>query len=529
MKTIAFVPPLTNVGAPAFFWTLFRDLAAQGFPVTPRLPAEWLPPDSALWGKNPDGLPIELFDEHTPENYAAVVFFISPTWADVARVIRLREKFIVRGGPTQAWCSVQLNRGLPNGVDLAPLEKELRLLPFAVPYHFDLWLNAQKEGRAVEKSNTPLIATELATFFRQLPQAQDNSTAEHLQTLEIRIRTEVIRRSAAENVAPTELIDRVMAGELLEEKKTMPDETIKELRRRVLDHVLGLGRIEEFFRDSSVNEIMVNGTSALFIERDGNIESAPALSVDEVQWVVDRISGVAGRRLDAGRPYCDVRLKDGSRVHIALPPIAVEGPYITVRRFRSAIATMDDLLKRGTLNPEQAEHLRLSVEARKNILIAGNTGSGKTTLLNILSAWIPDQERIVTIEDAAELRLQNTHVVRLEARPANAEGSGEITIHELVINALRMRPDRLIIGECRGPEAIPMLQAMNTGHDGSMTTLHANSAQDALERLESMVLIGAPRWPTEIVRRQITTALDVVVYLKREGARRLLTDIVDLS
>lgn len=299
------------------------------------------------------------------------------------------------------------------------------------------------------------------------------------------------------------------------------------LRAGLINEVKGWGPLESLMTDTTVNEIMVNGPHCIYVERAGQIEKADVRFVDDRQLraVVDRMVGEAGRRVDTSVPLCDVRLANGARVNVVLPPLSVDGPVITIRRFRPDIRNIDDLLRLGSLTENQAGRLRRSVEKRANILITGNSGSGKTTLLNALSAFIDPADRIITLEDAAELRLRAPHVIRLETRPKNLEGTGEISMAALVINALRMRPDRLVVGECRGTEVIPMLQAMNTGHDGSMATLHANSAQDAVRRLESLMLVGAPDWPMAAVRQQIASGLDVVVHLRRTGAERKLVEI----
>lgn len=323
------------------------------------------------------------------------------------------------------------------------------------------------------------------------------------------------------------VIDRELGGFLSASAATVSLTERDGLRRQLRQELIGLGPIEPYFDDPAVSEIMVNGAGNIYVERHGRVERAPAVyaSEERLRLAISRIVGPAGRRVDASSPLCDVRLPDGSRANVVLPPVSVAGPVLTVRRFRPAFSTLADLIAAEALSKVQADRLGRAVTERRNILIAGNSGAGKTTLLNALSALIPDDERIITLEDAAELRLAKPHVVRLETRPPNAEGQGEITMRDLVVNALRMRPDRLIVGECRGPEAVPMLQAMNTGHDGSMTTLHANSAGEALSRLESMALMGAAHWPSEVVRRQIAAAIHLIVYVRRAGARRRVESI----
>ncbi len=338
-----------------------------------------------------------------------------------------------------------------------------------------------------------------------------------------------VERGRSSNVES--LIDEELASFLGASASVSTNDERDALRRQLRQELVGLGPIEPYFDDPMVSEIMVNGAGQIYVERGGRIERSAAVyaSEDRLRLAISRIVGPAGRRVDASSPLCDVRLPDGSRANVVLPPVSVGGPVLTVRRFRPAFQKLEDLVSVGALTPDQREQLTAAVHERRNILIAGNSGAGKTTLLNALAALIPDDERIITMEDAAELRIQKPHVIRLETRPPNAEGSGEITMRDLVINALRMRPDRLVVGECRGPEAVPMLQAMNTGHDGSMTTLHANSATEALARLESMTLIGAPHWPADVVRRQIAAAIHLIVYVRRTGAIRRVESIVHLD
>jgi pilus assembly protein CpaF len=298
------------------------------------------------------------------------------------------------------------------------------------------------------------------------------------------------------------------------------------LRREVVDEAVGLGPIETLLRDNDITEIMVNGFRNVYIERRGRIErTALRFASDrQVRLVIDRIIAPLGRRIDEASPMVDARMPDGSRVNAIIGPLAIDGPALTIRRFGSRRLGMDDLVGLGSLPHGFADFLRAAVEARLNVVVSGGTGSGKTTLLNALSSYIPRTERIVTIEDAAELALDQPHVVRLESRPANIEGTGSVAIRDLVRNALRMRPDRVVIGECRSGEALDMLQAMNTGHDGSLTTVHANAARDALSRIETMVLMAGFDLPVRAIREQIASALDIVVHVSRlrDGARRVL-------
>jgi len=298
------------------------------------------------------------------------------------------------------------------------------------------------------------------------------------------------------------------------------------LIREVHDDVLGLGPLEALLADKSVTEIMVNGPDKVYVERSGKLTLTPTRFKDEphLRRVIERIVTRVGRRIDESSPLVDARLEDGSRVNAIIPPLAVSGSTLTIRKFSTDPLKVADLVKMQSLSPEMAELLEACVLGRLNIIVSGGTGTGKTTLLNVMSSYIPETERILTIEDAAELQLKQSHVVTLEARPPNLEGRGRITIRDLVINALRMRPDRIIVGEVRGGEALDMLQAMNTGHDGSLTTLHANSARDSLRRLETMVLMSGMDLPLRAIREQIAYAIDCIVHLERQadGTRKVV-------
>ena len=306
------------------------------------------------------------------------------------------------------------------------------------------------------------------------------------------------------------------------------------VRREVVEEALGLGPLESLISDPDVTEIMVNGAANVFVERRGKIERTSKSFVDDrqVRLVIERIIAPLGRRIDESSPMVDARLPDGSRVNAIIAPLAVDGPTLTVRRFATRFR-VNELLEVGSITQPIADFLRAGVAARLNVLVSGGTGSGKTTLLNALSGFIPDSERIVTIEDAAELKLEQPHVVRLEARPSNLEGKGAITIRDLVRNALRMRPDRIIVGECRGGEALDMLQAMNTGHDGSLTTVHANSVRDALSRVETMVLMAGFDLPVRAIREQVAAAIDLIVHVARlrDGSRRVtaISEVVGME
>lgn len=297
------------------------------------------------------------------------------------------------------------------------------------------------------------------------------------------------------------------------------------LAQEVLNEITGLGPIEPLLHDPEVSEIMVNGPLRVYVERKGRIEATAIRFRDNehVLHIIERIIAPLGRRIDETSPMVDARLADGSRVNAIIPPLAVKGPTITIRKFAADPYTAEDLIGFGTFTSPMALFFRACVEARLNIVVTGGTGTGKTTTLNVLSSFIPNYDRIVTIEDAAELQLQQEHVVSLEARPANIEGKGRVTIRDLVINSLRMRPDRIIVGEARGGEALDMLQAMNTGHDGSLTTIHANSPRDALSRIETMVLMAGMELPVRAVREQIASALNLIIHIGRfaDGTRKV--------
>jgi len=320
---------------------------------------------------------------------------------------------------------------------------------------------------------------------------------------------------------------------LLGEQRTplsAPEKT--QLLREVMDEIFGLGPIEEFLRDPHVSDILVNGPKQIYVEKFGRLEHTTANFRDDAQLihVIQRIAASVGRRIDESSPMLDARLADGSRVNAIIPPLALDGPAVSIRRFGTIPVSAEKLVEVGAMTDSMVTFLQAAVKCKSNILIAGGTGSGKTTLLNVLSRWIPDGERVVTIEDAAELQLQRDHVVRLETRPPNIESKGEITQRDLLKNTLRMRPDRIIIGEVRGAEALDMLQAMNTGHAGSMTTVHANTPRDALRRVENMVSMAGLNFPMSAIRQQITGALDLLVQLGRMvGGKRKVLAVAEIT
>ena len=324
-----------------------------------------------------------------------------------------------------------------------------------------------------------------------------------------------------------ERAEKCLGDVLYELKHEIPDSVPEDVfRQAMLDELLDLGPIAPFVRDREVSEIMVNGPDRIFVEKRGLLSETGARFMNEqhLVQVIKRIVEPIGRHVDESSPMVDARLKDGSRVNAIIPPLALDGASLTIRKFAEKKLTTDDLIGFGSLTHPMAVFLEEAVKNRQNILVSGGTGSGKTTLLNILSQFIPEGERIVTIEDSAELKLSHRNIVRLEARPANIEGKGRIAIRDLVINSLRMRPDRIIVGECRGAEALDMLQAMNTGHDGSLTTAHANSPRDALSRLENMVMMAGYELPSAAIREQVANALDLVVHQQRlpDGSRKIV-------
>ncbi|MDQ0279235.1 pilus assembly protein CpaF [Arthrobacter silviterrae] len=326
---------------------------------------------------------------------------------------------------------------------------------------------------------------------------------------------EDLRKSAREELS--QVID--------EEQVPLSPEERRRLIREIGDDVLGYGPLQRFLDDDTVTEIMVNRADQIYVERGGQLTLTDSKFATEthLRRVIERIVSKVGRRIDESSPMVDARLEDGSRVNAIIPPLAVNGPSLTIRKFSRVPLTVQDLADYGTLTPDMAELLSACVRARLNILVTGGTGTGKTTLLNVLSGFLPAEDRIVTIEDAVELQLQQQHVVRLESRPANIEGRGEVSIRDLLKNSLRMRPDRIVVGEVRGGEALDMLQAMNTGHDGSISTVHANSPRDAIARLETLVLMAGMDLPLRAVREQIASAINLIVHLTRlrDGTRRV--------
>jgi pilus assembly protein CpaF len=330
-------------------------------------------------------------------------------------------------------------------------------------------------------------------------------------------RTEEVKRTIQE------LFEQILS----EENIVLSRPERARLFEQIAAEILGLGPLQPLLEDDTITEVMVNGAKNIYIERKGKLHRVPVTfeNNDHVLRIIDRIVAPLGRRIDESSPYVDARLQDGSRVNAVIPPISLVGPVLTIRKFSKNPITVEQLVQFGSISMEALQFLKACVEARLNVIISGGTGSGKTTLLNVMSGFIPDDERIITIENAAELQLRQEHVVTLESRPPNIEGRGEITIRDLVINSLRMRPERIIVGECRGGETLDMLQAMNTGHDGSMTTAHANSPRDALSRVETMCLMAGMDLPVRAIREQVASAIDVIVQQERmrDGTRKVVT------
>ncbi len=327
-------------------------------------------------------------------------------------------------------------------------------------------------------------------------------------------------------------IATIVSEQIEQSGRVISDRERNRLTRLAQAELLGYGPLDALLADDTISEIMVNGAEHIWVEREGKLQETSAHFADDehVRRIIDRIISPLGRRCDETMPMVDARLPDGSRVNAIIPPLCLNGPSLTIRKFFKTPLSGQDLINRGSCSPELMEFLRICVLGRLNVIISGGTGTGKTTMLNVLSSFIPEDERIITIENAAELQLQQRHVVTLESRPANIEGRNEVSIRDLVVNALRMRPDRIVVGECRSGEALDMLQAMNTGHDGSMTTLHANSPRDALHRMETMVLMAGMDLPIRAIREQIASAINVIVQLERlqDGSRRI-TQVSELS
>jgi len=365
------------------------------------------------------------------------------------------------------------------------------------------------------RGKKPTVAPARDAYLDLKRRIQDRLLAELDPTMDIS-HTDEVRRTIEE------MYDTILAQESI----ILSRAERQRLFEQIVAEILGFGPIEPLLADETITEIMVNGPDRIYIERKGKLEKVNAAfeSDEHLMRIIDRIVAPLGRRIDESSPYVDARLPDGSRVNAIIPPLSLIGPVLTIRKFARIPLTIENLIDFGTITPEAVEFLKACVIARLNIIVSGGTGSGKTTFLNVLSGFIPDDERIVTVENAAELQLRQEHVVTLESRPPNIEGKGEVSIRDLVINCLRMRPDRIIVGECRGGEALDMLQAMNTGHDGSLTTAHSNSPRDTLARLETMCLMAGMDLPLRAIREQVASAVDLIVHQERmkDGTRKVV-------
>ncbi|OIQ50681.1 putative conjugal transfer protein [Pseudodesulfovibrio hydrargyri] len=399
-------------------------------------------------------------------------------------------------------------------------------------------LNRNASRRTVQAAAPESATPKAAPKAKARPQpkaAPKDDAAEHYFELKTRIHgrlIDMIDLSLLDSLSETEMrseISKVTEGLLWGEFRNAPLNLAerKRMLAEIQDEVIGLGPLEPYVQDPTVNDILVNGYKQIFVERSGKLELTPARFKDDdhLRKIIDRIVSKVGRRIDESQPLCDARLLDGSRVNAVIPPLAIDGPSLSIRKFSKDPLEVADLIGFNSLTPEMALLMKGIVQTQLNVLISGGTGSGKTTLLNCLSRNVPEDERIVTIEDAAELQLKQEHVVRLETRPANIEGRGEITMRDLVKNCLRMRPDRIIVGEVRSAEALDMLQAMNTGHDGSLTTIHANSARDALMRLETMISMAGLNLNPLSMKRYISSAIDVIIQATRlvDGTRKVIS------
>ena len=367
----------------------------------------------------------------------------------------------------------------------------------------------------------------------RLNKGASTTSTGHFQVLKHNIHRKLLDKLDLESIGSlskpvlSNEIRKVVESLLVEETTPLSLMEREKLVNEVLDEVLGLGPLEPLLKDGTISDILVNTHKKVYIERRGKLEPTDVVFKDDahLMQIIDKIVSAVGRRIDESSPMVDARLPDGSRVNAIIPPLALDGPIVSIRRFGSTPLTADDMLNNNTLTPAMLELLKGIVKARLNVIISGGTGSGKTTLLNCLSSYIPEEERIVTIEDAAELQLHQEHIVRLETRPPNIEGKGAVRQRQLVINALRMRPDRIVVGEVRGEEALDMLQAMNTGHDGSLTTIHANTPRDAISRMETMISMANLNLPDKAMRQQIASAVDVVIQASRlsDGTRKIMS------
>src|SRR5687768_5845453 len=395
-----------------------------------------------------------------------------------------------------------------------------------------------QDGSDIVAPPAALSQPAIALPIQPPPQAPLGERAVYMQALRVRIHQQLVERLDVQNLKtlPPDTVRaevRILIRELCQSEKGLLSPTEQEkLMDDVMDETFGLGPLETLLKDAAITDIMVNRFDKIYVEKKGRLERAEVRFRDNghLRQIIDRIVAGVGRRIDEISPMVDARLADGSRVNAIIPPLALDGPAMSIRRFGAKPLQLEDLIRHGAFPPPVMDFLSAAVQARCNVLISGGTGSGKTTLLNCLSRYVPGDERVITIEDAAELQLQQPHVVRLETRPANIEGKGEVTQRDLIKNCLRMRPDRVIIGECRGAEALDMLQAMNTGHEGSMTTVHANNTRDALQRLEVMVAMSGFDIPMRAMRTQVASAIQIVVQARRlAGGKRKVVAVSEIT
>jgi pilus assembly protein CpaF len=397
---------------------------------------------------------------------------------------------------------------------------------------------ASKQAKREAADAKSLRRPNASVSAQAAPADKERKRKERLGEIKLELHKELLENlnlAALENATEADLRSEIsaIAAEALQEKAIVLNRDERaQLNQELYDEVTGLGPLEVLLKDDTVNDILVNGPQQIFVERDGKLELSDVTFKDEKHLlrIIDKIVSAVGRRVDESNPYVDARLADGSRFNAMVPPVAVDGSLVSIRKFKKDKLGIDDLVNFGAFNEEMAAYLQAAVATRLNIIVSGGTGSGKTTTLNALSSFIDNAERILTIEDTAELQLQQTHVGRMESRPPNVEGKGEVSPRDCLKNALRMRPDRIIVGETRGEEVIDMLQAMNTGHDGSMTTIHANSARDGVSRLENMIAMAGIEMPLKAVRSQISSAVNLIVQASRlqDGSRRM-TSITEIT
>lgn len=463
-----------------------------------------------------------------------------PIHLEDSSVSELHAKLIL--SPTEAWIE---DLGSSNGtiVNSVPVTTSSKLDASTIVSVGNTVFRVQPKQPAPQ-APAPTPAPSVATAPAMPPPVSEpapppvNYKARALrQTVKSQIHDELVRRLDLKRLTAGSISADELAKRVRETLQAILDEVSErgalpasidpdDLVNEIYDESVRLGPVERFLADDSVTEVMINGPEQVYVERNGRLVLTDQTFMDDasVLAVIERIVAPLGRRIDESQPYVDARLADGSRVNAIIPPLSLIGPCITIRKFAKRVLTTEDFVRYGTWTPAIAAFLEACVKLRKNIIVAGGTGSGKTTLLNVLSGFIPTSDRILTIEDAAELRLVQPHVVRLEARPPNIEGKGAVTIRDLVRNALRMRPDRIIVGECRGGETLDMLQAMNTGHDGSLTTVHANSPRDVISRLETMVLMSGVDLPSRAIREQVASAVQIIVQEARlsDGSRKIV-------